>query len=63
MPMLSIVEAAIKLGVGVPLIEYFIDHCPKHKEDRKLPSKSMEGHILRRGAGGELPVRGLSIGP
>jgi hypothetical protein len=44
--MLSTVEAAIKLGVGVELIEYFIGHCPKHKEDRKLPAKKMDGQIL-----------------
>jgi RecJ-like exonuclease len=35
-PLLTQVEAAIKLGVGVELIEYFINHCPKPCEDRKL---------------------------
>ncbi len=46
MPMLSTVEAAIKLGVGVELIEYFTRYCPKYKEDRKLPAKKMDGQLL-----------------
>jgi len=43
MPMLSSVEAAIKLGVGVELIEYFVRYCPKYKEDRKLQRRKWTG--------------------
>lgn len=46
MPMLSIVEAAIKLGVGTELIEYFTRHCPKYKENRKLVAKEIDGQLL-----------------
>ncbi len=46
MPMLSAVEAAIKLGVGVELIEYFTRYCPKHKDNRKLLAKKMEGQLV-----------------
>ena len=46
MPMLSLVEAAITIGVGVELIEYFISHCPKHGESRTLAAKKAGDDIL-----------------
>ena len=46
MPMLSLVEAAITIGVGVELIEYFISHCPKHGESRTLAAKKTGDDIL-----------------
>ena len=46
MPLLTTVEAAIKLGVGVELIEYFTKMCPKHGEDKKLAGSVVEGRLL-----------------
>jgi hypothetical protein len=36
MGFLTKIEAAIKLGYSLELLEYFISHCPKSGETRKL---------------------------
>jgi DnaJ-class molecular chaperone len=46
MALLPIVEAAMKLGVSVELVEYFTQHCPKYKETRKLKAKQLDGQLF-----------------
>jgi len=36
MALISKVEAAMKLGIGINLIDYFTEHCPKSGDDVKL---------------------------
>lgn len=40
MALITKIEAAIKLGVGMDLLEHFCEKCPKPKQDRKLATVS-----------------------
>jgi hypothetical protein len=46
MPYLTLVESAIKLGIGVELVEYFINNCPKYGESKTLTAKSVDGEMM-----------------
>lgn len=46
MPLFTTVEAAIKLGVGVELVEYFTRKCPKHGESRTLSTIKTDERVL-----------------
>jgi RecJ-like exonuclease len=46
MALLTIAEAALKLGYSVELIQYFTKNCPKLAEDRKLKCMKAEGQLL-----------------
>jgi hypothetical protein len=36
------IEAAMQMGIGVELLRYFTETCPKHGEDRLLPKKVID---------------------
>jgi hypothetical protein len=44
--LLTKIEAAMKLGIGVELLEYFTKHCPKQTETRLLKGLKAEGQVL-----------------
>lgn len=46
MPLLTLVEAASKIGWSVELLKYLTENCPKHGETRTLPSKEVDGQLL-----------------
>ena len=46
MAFLTKIEAALKLGYSLELIDYFIKKCPKKNEDRKLPATTSTSGTL-----------------
>ena len=46
MPLLSLIESARKVGWSIELIKYLTKNCPKHGEDRKLPSKKIGDDVF-----------------